>query len=218
MSSETSTPYTPASTSTTVAGNETVSLADEIKKYDTVKLIEFLQGHDLEEEEIDGRAFLKMTEQRFRDYGMKGGPAVKLVEFAKECKDKKLRSFSSYKTKKELSEVLEKYGIVSGDITRIPQFIPPIHTINESAPEFKLCIDDILRRIKNMGPVVDSNEAMRCEYISTILHTARDAGGNNLHNRRQTESSNYRYLPKLTTMPKCLRYEYKYEQEKKKGG
>ncbi|GET57717.1 hypothetical protein GLOIN_2v1734289 [Rhizophagus irregularis DAOM 181602=DAOM 197198] len=140
-----------------------------------------------EEEEIDGRAFLKMTEQRFRDYGMKGGPAVKLVEFAKECKDKKLRSFSSYKTKKELSEVLEKYGIVSGDITRIPQFIPPIHTINESAPEFKLCIDDILRRIKNMGPVVDSNEAMR-------------------------------YLPKLTTMPKCLRYEYKYEQEKKKGG
>ena len=23
-----------------------------------------------------------------------------------------------------------------------------------------------------MGPVVNSNEAMRCEYISTILHTA----------------------------------------------
>ena len=23
-----------------------------------------------------------------------------------------------------------------------------------------------------MGPVVDSNEVMRCEYISTILHTA----------------------------------------------
>ncbi|CAG8716220.1 10354_t:CDS:1 [Funneliformis mosseae] len=23
-----------------------------------------------------------------------------------------------------------------------------------------------------MGPVVDSNEAMQCEYISTILHTA----------------------------------------------
>ncbi|CAB5363323.1 unnamed protein product [Rhizophagus irregularis] len=94
---------------------------------------------------------------------MPGGPAMRLVKFAKECKDKKLRSVSSYKTKKELSEVLEKYGIVSGDITRIPQFIPPIHTINESAPEFKLCIDDILRRIKNMGPVVDSNEAMRCE-------------------------------------------------------
>ncbi|GES89454.1 hypothetical protein GLOIN_2v1725482 [Rhizophagus clarus] len=47
-------------------------------------------------------------------------------------------------------------------------FIPPTHTINESAPEFKLCIDDILCRIKIMGPVVDSNEAMRkhwsCRY------------------------------------------------------
>src|SRR3954471_9142974 len=45
-------------------------------------------------------------------------------------------------------------------------------TPDEEYSEFKLCIDDILRRIKNMGPVVDSNEAMRCEYISTILHTA----------------------------------------------
>ena len=46
------------------------------------------------------------------------------------------------------------------------------HPIEENSLEFKLCIDDILRRIKNMGPVVDSNEAMHCEYISTILHTA----------------------------------------------
>ena len=46
MSSETSTPYTPASASTTVAGNETVTLADEIKKYDTAKLIEYLQGQE----------------------------------------------------------------------------------------------------------------------------------------------------------------------------
>ncbi|GBC01975.1 hypothetical protein RclHR1_00440041 [Rhizophagus clarus] len=46
------------------------------------------------------------------------------------------------------------------------------HLIDENAPQFELCIDDILRRIRNMGPVVDSNEAMRCEYISIILHTA----------------------------------------------
>jgi len=44
MSSETSTSYTPASTSTTIAGNEMVSLVDKIKKYDMAKLIEFLQG------------------------------------------------------------------------------------------------------------------------------------------------------------------------------
>ena len=44
--SETSTPYTPASTSTTVAGNETVSLADEIKKYKTEALIEYLRKEE----------------------------------------------------------------------------------------------------------------------------------------------------------------------------
>src|SRR3954453_10753762 len=55
-------------------------------------------------------------------------------------------------------------------LTHSPFIVP--HPIDEKSPEFKLCIDDILRRIKNMGPVVDSNEAMRCEYTSTILHTA----------------------------------------------
>jgi hypothetical protein len=98
MSSETSTPYTPAFTSTTVVGNETVSLTDKIKKYDTAKLIEYLQGQGLglsetaikilEEEEVDGCAFLKMTKQDFRDINVKGGPAVKLVEFAKSVRRK----------------------------------------------------------------------------------------------------------------------------------
>ena len=34
-----------------------------------------------------------------------------LAKFAKEYKVKKLRLFFSYKTKKDLSEVLRKYGI-----------------------------------------------------------------------------------------------------------
>ncbi|RIA93456.1 hypothetical protein C1645_735565 [Glomus cerebriforme] len=69
--SETSTPYTPASTSISVTRNETVSLADEIKKYDTVKLIEFLKGQDLnlvkddfdiiKNERVGGQNFLDMT-------------------------------------------------------------------------------------------------------------------------------------------------------------
>ncbi|POG63590.1 hypothetical protein GLOIN_2v1684954 [Rhizophagus irregularis DAOM 181602=DAOM 197198] len=153
MSSETSTPYTPASTSTTVAGNETVSLADEIKKYDTAKLIDFLRGEKdlllndahfeiLRKREIVGRAFLNMDKQDFRDSGFEIGTAIVLADFAKECKEKKKRAFSSYRS---LEEVLEKYGIKSSSITSIPQF----------TPEIKLCIDDILRRIKNMGPVVD---------------------------------------------------------------
>ena len=125
MSSETN---TPASTSTSVAENETVSLTDKIKKYDTSKLIEFLQRQGLglsetaikilEEEEVDSHAFLKITEQRFRNYGMKGGPVVKLVKFA-ECKDKKLKAFSSYRN---LKEVLIRYGLESEDTDKIPLF------------------------------------------------------------------------------------------------
>src|SRR3954471_17614490 len=114
--SETSTPYTPASTSTTVAGNETVSLADEIKKYDTEGLVSFLKSQkfglsetaikNLENEEVNGGDFLDFTEQKFQDCELKAELATRLVKFAKKCKDKKLRL---YKTKKELSEVLRKY-------------------------------------------------------------------------------------------------------------
>jgi hypothetical protein len=132
--SETSTPYTPVSTSTTVAGNETVSLADEIKKYDTEALISFFRGRDLgldeddekilRKEKIKGQDFFDMTEEEYMQDGLARGPAKRLVKFAKECKDKKLRSFSSYKTKKELKEVLSKYGVQDGRITDIPQFTP----------------------------------------------------------------------------------------------
>ncbi len=129
--SETSTPYTPASTSTSVAGNETVSLADEIKKWDTEKLIEFLEGQDLKlkpahfdilcKKEVSGRAFLDFTKQDFRDSRFEIGTAVALAGFAKECKEKKKHAFSSYCN---LKEVLEKYGIKSNSITSIPQFTP----------------------------------------------------------------------------------------------
>ncbi|SRR6266542_2760333 len=141
--SETSTPYTSASISITVAENEIVSLADKIKKYDMAKLIEFLQEQEnlglnepaikiLENEEINSHAFINITEEKLRNYGMKGGPASNIAVFAKECKDKKLRLFSSYKTKKELSEVLCKYGIDSNEITKISPFeLEPVKIDNE---------------------------------------------------------------------------------------
>ncbi|EXX58869.1 hypothetical protein RirG_193930 [Rhizophagus irregularis DAOM 197198w] len=70
---ETSTPYTLASTSTTVAGNE---LAEEIKKYKIEALIEYLQKEedlgldddDLEifrKQKIMGRDFLKTSKEEF---------------------------------------------------------------------------------------------------------------------------------------------------------
>jgi hypothetical protein len=58
-------------------GNETVTLSEEIKKYDTEKLNQFLRGEKdlllnnahfeiLCKREIVGRAFLKMDKQDFR--------------------------------------------------------------------------------------------------------------------------------------------------------
>ena len=131
--SETNTP-TSVSTSATTTGDDSLTLADEIKKYDTEKLISFLQDRDLglskkaikilEKEEIEGQDFFDLTEERLRNVGLGLGPAMRLVKFAKECKEKKLRSFSSYKTKNDLSEVLRKYGINSNDIKKIPPFEP----------------------------------------------------------------------------------------------
>src|SRR5581483_10118959 len=181
MSSETSTPYTPASTSTTVAGNETVSLADEIKKYDTAKLIEYLQGQEdlglsesalkiLENEEVNGRAFLDMSEQKFRDCGLKIGPAVILAKFAKDCKEKKLRAFSTYRS---LKEVLAKYDIKSNGMDAILLFLLQPPKIQDSNKHLGHCVENILFRMKHYGSlVVDSLESMRNEYVSTILHTA----------------------------------------------
>jgi hypothetical protein len=129
---------TPASTATSVTATEeknAPTLAEVVRKYNKDELIEFLRREkDLELDEDDleiikkrkiaGRDFLKKTEEKFMKDGLESGPATRLADFAKELGKRKLKSFSSYKTLKDLSEVLEKYGIVSGDITRIPQFIP----------------------------------------------------------------------------------------------
>jgi hypothetical protein len=116
-----------------------------------------------------------MTKQDFRDIDTK---AVVLADFAKECKEKKKRAFCSYRS---LKEVLAKYNIEDSRITAIPQFIPSkylydvsllstFHNIENEDEALHHCINDIRIRINNMGTVADSNEAVRCEYISTILH------------------------------------------------
>src|SRR6266542_2998743 len=179
--SETSTPYTPASISTTVAENEMVSLADEIKKYDTTKLVDLLRGEkdlglnddDLEiirKEKVNGRAFLNITEEKLRSYGMSGGPASNIAVFAKECKDKKLKAFSSYLS---LSEVLAEYGLDSDGIDSIPLFSPPTYEIQDSNKVFKHCMEEILGRLRSYGTLqADSLEAMRNEYVVALLHAS----------------------------------------------
>src|ERR1051325_2568438 len=181
MSSETSTPYTPASTSTTVAGNETVSLAEEIKKYKTEALIEYLRKEedlgldddDLEifrKQKITGRAFLKTSKEEFERYGMLGGPATVLADFAKECKDKKLKAFSSYLS---LSEVLAEYGLDSNGIDSIPLFSSSTYEIQDSNKVFKRCMEEILGRLRSYRTLQpDSLEAMRNEYVVALLHAS----------------------------------------------
>ena len=73
--SETSTPYTSAFIFTSVAGNEIIILAEEIKKYDMAKFIDFLHrkkdldlnDNDLKiihKEKINGRIFINITEEK----------------------------------------------------------------------------------------------------------------------------------------------------------
>jgi len=103
---------------------------------------------------------------------MKGDPASRLADFAKECKDKKLRSFSLYKTKKELSEVLRKYGIDSNDIKKIPPFEPEPVKIDDEDEELEQYITEIKCRMGIIGSATGRNEAVRCEYISLILYAS----------------------------------------------
>ncbi|CAB4415352.1 unnamed protein product [Rhizophagus irregularis] len=93
---------------------------------------------------------------------MKLGPAKRLVKFAKECKDKKLRAFSTYKTKKDLREVLRKYRIDSSKITKIPPFEPELVEIDDENEEFKQCITEIKHRMGIISSATGRNEA---EYI-----------------------------------------------------
>ena len=138
---------TPASTSTSVIINESVTLAEEIKKYKTKELIDFLRKKEdldlsekvfeiLEKEEVNGSDFLKISKEELRSYGMPGGPATRLADFAKECEKKKKRAFSSYRSLEDrslkdrslkdrsLKEVLKKYDIGGNGIGSIPQFLP----------------------------------------------------------------------------------------------
>ncbi|CAI2187432.1 14349_t:CDS:2 [Funneliformis geosporum] len=136
-----------------------------VDNWDTETLIDFLKEQNLKlddddlgilrNEKIDGPSFLDMTEEKFKQAGLKMGPAMKLAKEAKSLKEKPKRAFSSYRS---LEEVLEKYGI------KIP------HPIDEKSPEFKLCIDDILRKQNQPGKGVAQN-LMQCRSSCEVSNT-----------------------------------------------
>jgi hypothetical protein len=102
-----------------------------------------LQGQDfglsetaikiLETQEVNGRNFLDLSQEELERHGMKLGTAKTLAKFAKECEKKKLRSFSSYKTKKDLREVLAKYGVDGNGMENIPLLELQTHQFRKAA-------------------------------------------------------------------------------------
>ncbi|CAB4420347.1 unnamed protein product [Rhizophagus irregularis] len=72
-----------------------------------------------------------------------------------------------------LKEMLKKYDIIGNGIGTIRQFPPKTYPLEDEDEELQQCIKEIKRRLGNMGTMLaDSNEAMRCEYISAILHAS----------------------------------------------
>jgi len=124
----------------------------------------------LRKEEITGQDFIDLTEEKLRSYGLKGGPAMRLAKEAKALKDNTKRPFSSYLS---LSEVLAEYGLNSDGIDSIPLFESQIYEIQDDDKYFEECIIEINKRLRDYGTLrPDSLEAMRNEYVASILHTA----------------------------------------------
>ncbi|CAG8647890.1 6703_t:CDS:2, partial [Funneliformis caledonium] len=122
-----------------------------------------LDDDDLEilhKEKITGLFFLGLNEEKFHSVGFALGTATLLAKEIQTFKEKPKRVFSSYRN---LKEVLAKYNIDGNGIGTICQFLLATYKLENDDKE--------LRKLENIGTMLaDSNEAIRCEYILTILH------------------------------------------------
>ena len=108
-------------------------MSDVVKDFNTEELIEYLKKKNLKleeshfkilrKEEIAGSDFLNTTKEEFQSYGMKAGPAKRLVEFIKSL-GQKLRNYSLLKTLDNLKKILRRNKVNGEDITNIKQFTP----------------------------------------------------------------------------------------------
>ncbi|GET66877.1 hypothetical protein GLOIN_2v1634247 [Rhizophagus irregularis DAOM 181602=DAOM 197198] len=89
----------------------------------------------LEKEELNGGDLFDLTEEKLEKWGMPG------------------------ETKKELGEVLRKYGIDSNEITKSPPFEPEPVEIDDEDEELEQCITEIKRRMGIIGSATGRNEA-----------------------------------------------------------
>ncbi|GET03403.1 hypothetical protein GLOIN_2v1511347 [Rhizophagus clarus] len=165
MSSQASSPASPASITEEIS---TRTMSDVVKDFNTEELIDYLGRKDLKlkeshfkilrKEEITGRSFLKLTEEKLERYGMKGGPATVLVEFI-ESLGQKLRNYSSLKTLDDLKEMLRRNKVNGEDITNIKQFTPVYEEISDEDKAFDHCMEDIILKLSNVETMTDANEA-----------------------------------------------------------
>ncbi|KAF0539381.1 uvr/rep helicase [Gigaspora margarita] len=171
-------------TATTNSEKPTPTLAEFVRKYNTEQLIQFLRENEddlqlsdvhfeiLRTEKVTGCDFLNSTKQDFIDNGLKGGTTKSLADFAKEVREKKLKSLSSCKTEQEVKEIFNKFGYEDANITSILPFKPEIVDLDNNDERLKFCIDNIKQTIQLYGPASELNEAERCHYISPIIHSS----------------------------------------------
>ncbi len=130
ISSQASSPASPSSITEEISSR---TMSDVVKDFNTEELIDYLERKDLKldeddikifrKEKVAGRDFLKLTEEKLERYGMKGGPATRLVDFI-EGLSQKLQNYSSLKTLDDLKKMLHKNKVNGEDITNIKQFTP----------------------------------------------------------------------------------------------
>ncbi len=104
------------------------TMSDMIKDFNTEEFIDYLERKDLKldkddikifrKEKVAGRDFLKLIEEKFERYGMKGGSATRLVDFI-EGLSQKLQNYFSLKTLDDLKKMLHKNKMNGEDITNI---------------------------------------------------------------------------------------------------
>jgi len=126
----------------------------------------------LKKEKITSYAFLKTTKEELHSYEMLGEPTSDLINFTKELGKHKLKVFLLYKSLKDLSEMLHKYGINSNDIKKISPFKSKSMKIDDKDEELKQYIIEIKCRMRIIGLATGSNEAVRYEYIFPILYVS----------------------------------------------
>ncbi|GET52963.1 hypothetical protein GLOIN_2v1789471 [Rhizophagus irregularis DAOM 181602=DAOM 197198] len=82
--------------------------------------------------------FLKLTKEKLKQHKMKIKLILRLVDFTKECKERKKHLFSLYRILKNLKEILVKYGINK------------IYTLEDNDKKLIQYVKKIKYRLENM--------------------------------------------------------------------